>query len=576
MLEVNYSMKEIDGKVKTIRQLLSGTHYAIDYYQREYKWQAKQVQDLIDDLTSKFLEDFDSKHPRKTVQKYGHYFLGSIITSEREGRKFIIDGQQRLTTLTLLLIYLHLKQGERADRVKLEDLIFSERYGERSFNLDVEERTPCMDVLYSGKEYDLSDASESIVNIVGRFNDIDGLFPEEINDAALPYFSDWLIDNVNLVEITAYSEDDAYLIFETMNDRGLSLSPLDMLKGYILSNIGDTEARMNCSTTWKKCIGHLVQLGKDEEVDAVKTWLRSQYAQSIRERKKGATPGDFDRLGTEFHRWIRDNHECIGLNHNDDFYYFIQRDLRFYTRQYLRLRKAAEKYTPGLEEVYYNARCDFTLQYPLLLAPLLPADDEYTIDRKLRMVASFIDILIARRAVNYLTLSYSAMSYTAFNIIKDIRGKPVAALAKNLIKRLNELDCDFNGTKDKNRSGMADFGLNQWSKRYIFGCLLGLPITSNACLECQANSQNMLQVERNASKSSISGLLILSDSTRNLKTRTISGPIVTVLAGYCFCRRSSTPAMGICPTRRNCPTIMVKTFWLSLCIPTATSTTLGS
>ncbi|BBF66413.1 DUF262 domain-containing protein [Acidithiobacillus ferridurans] len=43
-------MKEIDGKVKTIRQLLSGTHYAIDYYQREYKWQAKQVQDLIDDL----------------------------------------------------------------------------------------------------------------------------------------------------------------------------------------------------------------------------------------------------------------------------------------------------------------------------------------------------------------------------------------------------------------------------------------------------------------------------------------------------------------------------------------------
>ena len=121
--------------------------------------------------------------------------------------------------------------------------------------------------------------------------------------------------------------------------------------------------------------------------------------------------------------------------------------------------------------MYYNARCDFTLQYPLLLAPLLPADDEYTIDRKLRMVASFIDILIARRAVNYLTLSYSAMSYTAFNIIKDIRGKPVAALAKNLIKRLNELDCDFNGTKDKNRSGMADFGLNQWSKRYIFWML---------------------------------------------------------------------------------------------------------
>ena len=51
---------------------------------------------------------------------------------------------------------------------------------------------------------------------------------------ALPYFVDWLIENVHLVEITAYSDDDAYTIFETMNDRGLSLSPTDMLKGTCL------------------------------------------------------------------------------------------------------------------------------------------------------------------------------------------------------------------------------------------------------------------------------------------------------------------------------------------------------
>ena len=51
------------------------------------------------------------------------------------------------------------------------------------------------------------------------------LFPEELRDDALPYFIDWLLENVHLVEITAYSDDDAYTIFETMNDRGLSLTP---------------------------------------------------------------------------------------------------------------------------------------------------------------------------------------------------------------------------------------------------------------------------------------------------------------------------------------------------------------
>lgn len=68
-------------------------------------------------------------------------------------------------------------------------------------------------------------------NLVQRYHDLEVYFPEELRDAALPYFIDWLLENVHLVEITAYSDDDAYTIFETMNDRGLSLSPTDMLKG---------------------------------------------------------------------------------------------------------------------------------------------------------------------------------------------------------------------------------------------------------------------------------------------------------------------------------------------------------
>jgi uncharacterized protein with ParB-like and HNH nuclease domain len=50
-----------------------------------------------------------------------------------------------------------------------------------------------------------------------------------------------------LVEITAYSDEDAYTIFETMNDRGLSLSPTDMLKGFLLANIEDPAKRLDAS-----------------------------------------------------------------------------------------------------------------------------------------------------------------------------------------------------------------------------------------------------------------------------------------------------------------------------------------
>lgn len=61
----------------------------------------------FDDLADKFLESHEEGNERNAVADYGHYFLGSIIISDKDGHKFIIDGQQRLTTLTLFLIFLH-------------------------------------------------------------------------------------------------------------------------------------------------------------------------------------------------------------------------------------------------------------------------------------------------------------------------------------------------------------------------------------------------------------------------------------------------------------------------------------
>jgi Protein of unknown function DUF262/Protein of unknown function (DUF1524) len=429
--------REIDGKGRTVRELLAGRRYSIDYYQREYKWQTKQVTELMRDLAAKFLESYEPHHERTDVGDYGHYFLGSIIISDKEGVKFIIDGQQRLTTLTLLLIFLQRQLEDAEQRGQLADLIFSQKFGRRSFNLDIPERTACMEALYSGREVVAQELPESLANVMARYAEIDEYFPEELRGKRLPYFADWLIENVHLVEITAYSDDDAYTIFETMNDRGLSLTPADMLKGYLLAHITDDEDRLQAGRAWKERVTALTEVGKDEDADGIKAWLRSQYADTIRDRRRGALPEDFDLIGTEFHRWVRDHEERLGLEKSGDFVGFIHRDFAFYGYWYERLRRAADHLTPGLECVYFNAEHNFTLQYPVLLSPIAVDDDEQTVLRKLRVTAAFLDILIHRRIWNWRAIDYSTMQYAMFLVMRDIRGLAVDDLAQVLRQRLD-------------------------------------------------------------------------------------------------------------------------------------------
>jgi hypothetical protein len=445
-------MKTIDGRSKTVRELLSGVKYTIDFYQREYKWGERQIVELLEDLLGKFMDDYDDSHEPGEVENYGHYFLGSVVISRKNNQNYIIDGQQRLTSLTLLLIYLHNLQieQERADTVQVQDLIFSERLRRRSFNLDVEERTTCMEALFNRQTYDADGKPESVGNILARYQTIEEYFPEELKGPALPFFIDWLLENVHLVEIVATSDEDAYTIFETMNDRGLSLSLPDMLKGYLLSGIGDEDSKRAANQLWQGRMLELLSLSKEDEVDFFKAWLRAKYAETIRERKKNAKALDFDRIGTEFHRWVREHRDAIGLTRSSEFSGFIERDFSFFSKHYVRLRHAALTMTPGLESVYYVAHHNFTLQYPLLLAPLTVADPPAVIEAKIRMVAAFLDIFIARRIWNFHTISYSTMQYAMFLLMRDIRNTDLGELAEVLTDRLAAMGEDF-ATNDRLR-----------------------------------------------------------------------------------------------------------------------------
>jgi uncharacterized protein with ParB-like and HNH nuclease domain len=429
-------MKEILGNAKNIRSILSGSKFSIDYYQREYRWQQKHVSELIDDLSEKFLDSHQEGNERSAIEHYNRYFLGSIIISDRDGKKYIIDGQQRLTTITLLLIYIYHHLNDDFQKTQLADLIFAQKFGKRSFNLDVDERNEVMDALFTKKNFEENGQSESIVNILHRYHDIEDLFPEELSNNTLPFFADWLIENVYMVEITAYSDTDAYTIFETMNDRGLSLTPTEMLKGYLLSKITDINNRNKAVDIWQSQISRLKNIGKDEDADAIKACLRSQYAETIRERKKYATPQDFDLIGTEFHRWVKDNEERLGLNKSSDFFNFIEKNFYFYTNWYLKIRKAAENITPNYEYIFYNAQYNYTLQYPVLLAPLKLDDSDDVCIKKINIVSMYIDILINRRIWNLHSINYSTMQYNMYTLVREIRGKEVQELVNILYDRL--------------------------------------------------------------------------------------------------------------------------------------------
>jgi hypothetical protein len=184
----------------TIRAIFSGPRFGLDPYQREYAWTEKQVEDLINDLTGRFAKEWSPKHELKDVANYRPYFLGPVITSSRDGISFLIDGQQRLTTVMLLLIWLRRLQEGRDDAIDgIDQLIYSNRFGERTFAVDDKERRRCLHALLTGADFDTaSEPSASVRNLWYRFADIDRLFPEELRDEELPFFICWLLERVQL------------------------------------------------------------------------------------------------------------------------------------------------------------------------------------------------------------------------------------------------------------------------------------------------------------------------------------------------------------------------------------------
>ena len=458
------NLSKIDGHDRKLREILSKQKYQIDVYQREFKWEEEHITTLIDDLTSKFFMNYNSSHNRTDIRNYPPYFLGSFIINMKDNIRYIVDGQQRFTSLTLILIYLKNLAASKGIKItNVEDLIFSESFGEMSFNIDIPDRTQIMQDIFNDK---LTNEKEELlisqINLLRRYDDIKNTFPEELKgNNILPFFVDWLIEKVIMVEITTYEENDAYTIFETMNDRGLNLSPTDMLKGYLLTNISNIENRDSTSELWKRQLTRLIGYNKKEEISFFKYWLRAKYARDIREGTKGSINKDFENID-KYHRWLREisGRDELNLTENAKFDDFANHKFGYFSNRYLEILDGMYKFKPDFKVLFYNDYHQFAFQEMILLSAIKDNDPNDIVKKKIQLISYFIEMYILFRRVNRRTLGYSSIKYTMFtSIIKKIRDKDLNEIKDILIEFINNME--------EHWEGFDTFSLKSQNKTFV-------------------------------------------------------------------------------------------------------------
>ena len=226
--------------------------FRIPVYQRPYAWDLEQVGELFDDLATAM--DRGGDEP---------YFLGSIVLIKRgeNPTSDVVDGQQRLTTLTMLLCVLReLTDGEwpgslddrirqRADVAMSRTEVVRLRLRERDqgfFHTHVQSKGG-LGSLINGNTSTNTNSQERIVENAGYlYREVEKLTPDQRVQLAR-----FLIGRCYLVVVTTNSQSSAYRIFAVMNDRGLNLTPTDILKAEVTGAIDDEASRSTYAQKWE-------------------------------------------------------------------------------------------------------------------------------------------------------------------------------------------------------------------------------------------------------------------------------------------------------------------------------------
>ena len=276
-------MSRIENHKYTVEQAFRECFYIVPDYQREYVWKDKEVIRLLDDIDEQVAARTDKE-----------YFIGTVLVSPtaQKGHFDVIDGQQRLTTFFLLLCALRVLLAEDAAVQNLAGLIstsYTNKDGETKTSLKLEPRYEGAPLVMSkivetaGEPTDTAVAIDSmgikdygaLSNIVKAYETIFEYLQNNYKSTAdLKRYWGYLANNVIFFQITT-DVGSALKIFETINERGVGLNSMDLLKNLLFTNVKSTEFS-RLKDDWKK-ITKPLEKAKEKPLRFLRYFLMANY-----------------------------------------------------------------------------------------------------------------------------------------------------------------------------------------------------------------------------------------------------------------------------------------------------------
>ena len=292
--------KTLEAHDKLIREIFEGSYqFEIPDYQRPYAWTTEQATELFDDL-------YSAMQDARVSGSASQYFLGSIvlIKNDRDPKSSVVDGQQRLTTLTMLFAVLRTVMPDAADDIT--DFLYKKgkfSLGEKNeYRLTAREEDADFfrtHIQEPGGIAQLVASTDKLEDSRLRYREnatlllekAKALSPDDRN--ALWKF---LANDCSLVVISTPDLEAAYRIFSVLNNRGLDLAPIDILKAEVLGSIRRMGGEDKARTYSKKWSEIESQLGRDAFGDLF-AHIRTIYA---KQKQRATLVKEFQEHVTEY------------------------------------------------------------------------------------------------------------------------------------------------------------------------------------------------------------------------------------------------------------------------------------
>lgn len=465
---------DVSPDTQNLDRVFSGTAYYIDFYQRDYRWTTEPVLRLLDDVFHKFEGQYSRSREldpsKETITAhYPWYYLNTYVTNVVEGRVYVVDGQQRLTTLSLILTKLyHLAKRFES---KLSGWIASKIAGqtgfERQFWMNHIGHRAVQEALLEGSSLKDIDTSSGVTaqNMVENYATISTLLDEKLTDKnCFETFVFFFLLRLVLINLTV-EQTDVPMVFEVINDRGVRLQPYEILKGKLLGQIDKIELdRGAYNDLWEQQATAINAYKADDLDNFFRFYLKAKFASSRR---------DGQRFDGDYHRamFSPEMDDKLGLLHSPRrVKAYLDGEFKYFTDLYIRLRKAYSGDQPDLRPVYYNALLDLDAPFLLAIAACVPNDPDET--AKVKATAYEADRLYS---LLQLQSAYDSNEFAdaLVRISEAIRGQPVDSfrvafdneLKSSIATRRNVTDAEPLSYAAFKQTGI---NLNTRFKRYFF------------------------------------------------------------------------------------------------------------